>query len=317
VDPKASPEVVKAAYLALAKKYSNDERQLRRLNAAKSILFDEDLRAEHDHKSVKKGKVVGNYRILKQIAEGGFGITYEAEHIGTGCTVCIKHASHISASDEALLLSEARSCWDLRHWGIPAMRDILTMPDKSLALVMSYVPGPTLAEILEKPKYQNGLDPEHVAWITDRCLNILKYLHFNGVVHGDVKPQNIIIQPTDHTAVLVDYGLSAVKPSRKDGAKEFTPLFAAPEQEMGGVLLPQSDFYSLAMTMIFALGGDIEHIKVPGTTPNGMCGFIKRLIKREVLSRPDWKEEDLCETFREIREGDFGRTYSNMKPLKI
>ena len=136
------------------------------------------------------------------------------------------------------------------------------------------------------------------------------------ILGGYIK-QNIIIQPTDHTAVLVDYGLSAVKPSRKDGAKGFTPLFAAPEQEMGGVLLPQSDFYSLAMTMIFALGGDIEHIKVPGTTPNGMCGFIKRLIKREVLSRPDWKEEDLCETFREIREGDFGRTYSNMKPLKI
>jgi serine/threonine protein kinase len=317
VDPKASPEVLKAAYRALAKKCSGDDRRMKRLNIAKDVLFDDDLRAEHDHKSVKKGKVIGSYRIMDQIAEGGFGTTYKAEHIGTGCLVCVKHALHISASDEALLLDEARSCWDLRHWGIPAMRDILTMPDNSLALVMSYVPGPTLAEILEKKPYTKGIDAEHVAWITDRCLNILKYLHFSGVVHGDVKPQNIIVQPEDHTVVLVDYGLSAVKPSRKDLAKGYTPLFASPEQEAGKVLLPQSDFYSLAMTMIFALGGDIEHIKVPGTTPDGMCGFIKRLLKREVFSRPDWKKEDLCDTFREIREEDFGRTYSNMLPLKI
>jgi serine/threonine-protein kinase len=316
VDPKASLEVIKAAYLALAKKYSTDNLRLKRLNAAKSILFEDDLRAEHDHQSVQ-GKVVGSYRILEQIAEGGFGITYKAEHVGTGCPVCVKHASNISAADAELLLSEAQAVWDLRHWGIPAMRDILTMPDSSLALVMSYVPGPTLAQILEKDAYKDGLEPEHVAWITDRCLNILKYLHFNGVVHGDVKPQNIIVQPHDHTVVLVDYGLSVVKPTRKDVAKGYTPYFAAPEQEAGGVLLPQSDFYSLAMTMIFALGGDIEFVKVPGDTPDSMCGFIKRLIKRDVLSRPEWKEEDLCDTFHEVRQEDFGRTYSGMLGLKI
>lgn len=317
VDPKASIEVITAAYRTLAMEHKEDEKRLKRLNAAYAIVGDADLRAEHDQQKSVKGKVVGGYRILSQIAEGGFGTTYKAEHIATECPVCIKHASNISASDEELLLSEAKACWDLRHWGIPAMRDILEMPDGSLGLVMSYVPGPTLAEILEKDEYEDGIDPEHVAWITDRSLNILKYLHFNGVVHGDVKPQNIIVQPQDHTVVLVDYGLSAVKPTSKDGAKGYTPYFASPEQEVGGVLLPQSDFYSLGMTMIFALGGDIESIKVPGCTPGGMCGFIKKIIKREVLSRPDWKKEDLCDTFRDLREEDFGRSYSGMKPLKI
>lgn len=320
VDPKASQEVIKAAYRTLAKMYRKDEIRLRLLNGAHEILGDEENRADYDREreeSVRRGKVIGQYRIQGKIAQGGFGTTYEAEHRTTRCRVCIKHASHISASDEALLIEEARSVWDLRHWGIPVMRDILKMKDGSIALVMSFVPGPTLGQVLEKKAYRKGLDPEHVAWITDRLLNILKYLHFSGVVHGDVKPQNVIIQPNDHTAVLVDYGLSAVRPRRTDEAKGYTPHFAAPEEEGGGTILPETDFYSLGMTMIYALGGDVEFVKVPSNTPDRMCSFIKKLIRRDVLSRPNWEKEDLCQTFRKVREEDFGRSFSDMKPLKI
>lgn len=316
VDPRASSEVIGAAYKALAKKHSDDEVRLRKLNAAKDQLADRD---DYDKKvaAMKKGKVVGEYRILEKIAEGGFGITYKSEHITTGCPVCIKHASEVSASDAEMLLDEARSCWDLRHWGIPAMRDVLRMPDDSLALVMSYVPGPTLAQILELPAYKNGIEAEHVAWMAERTLNILKYLHLNGVVHGDVKPQNIIVQPESHTVVLVDYGLSRVKPTSTDGAKGYTPYFAAPEQIAGKVPLPETDFFGLGMSMIFALGGDVEYVKVPAGTPDGMCGFIKRLVKREPLSRPNWDAEDLCESIQLVRKEDFGRKVSGMKPLKI
>lgn len=317
IDPKASKEVVQAAYHALAKKYDGDDSRLKRINAAKEVLLDDSRRSKYDDREeLKEGKIIGDYRLLERIAEGGFGTTYKAEHRTTGCLVCIKHALEISAADEAMLLDEARSCWDLRHWGIPAMRDILKMPDDSLALVMSYVPGLTLEQILEKPSYRKGLDPEHVAWITERTLNVLKYLHYNGVVHGDVKPQNIIVQP-EHTVVLVDYGLSRVKPSAKDGAKGYTPHFAAPEQEAGNVPIPETDFFGLGKTMIFSLGGDIENIKVPSDTPDHMVAFIKRLIKREPLARPNWKDEDLCETIKLVREKDFGRAASKMKPLDI
>jgi serine/threonine-protein kinase len=263
-----------------------------------------------------KKVVVGNYRILDKIAEGGFGITYKAEHVVLGSPVCIKHATHISPEDEELLFNEARAMWDLRHFGIPAVRDVIRMPDKSVALVMSYVPGLTLEQIVKK-NYENGIEPEHVAWITERILNILKYLHFHGVVHGDVKPQNVIIQSESHTVVLVDYGLSAVKPSSSAKAKGYTPFFAAPEQLEGKTLVPETDFYGLGMTMIYALGGDVEHIKVPDTTPDGMCRMIKSFLRREVLSRPNWNKEDLCETISKARVKDFGRAMSGMKPLKV
>ena len=319
VSDRASEDVILAAYKALVKIHSKDDVKLRKLNEAKDLIGDSDNRKKHDGKiaDVKKGKIIGGYRILQEIAEGGFGKTYKAEHIATGCLVCVKHASEVSDSDTEMLLDEARSVWDLRHWGIPAMRDILQMPDKSVALVMSYIPGLTLAQILEKPEYKNGIDPEHVAWITERVLNILRYIHLNGVVHGDVKPQNIIVQPKDHTVCLVDYGLSLVRPTSKDGAKGYTPYFAAPEQIEGKVPLPETDFYGLAMSMIFALGGDIEFIKVPGTTPDPMCQFIKRLLVRDVRHRPTWHDEDLCETIQDVRKKSFGRSVSKMKPLNV
>jgi serine/threonine protein kinase len=256
--------------------------------------------------------IIGNYRVLNQIAEGGFGRTYLAEHTVLGTKVCIKHALKVSHEDELLLIEEAKAIWDLRHFGIPAVRDILKLPDGSLALVMSYVPGPTLAQLVEK---HDRLDPEHVAWITERCINILKYLHYHGVIHGDVKPQNIIIQPETHSAVLVDYGLSAIRPSRDTESKGYTPLFAPPEQMNASPLLPESDFYSLGVTMIYSLGGDVERRKVPAYTPDAMCAFIKRLVVHDVLSRPNWRKENLQETFQTVREKSFGRRTSGMKPL--
>lgn len=315
--PKASTEVVKAAYRALVKKYQGDEQRLRKLNEANEVLSDEVKRAEYDQEKAKPpGKVIGEYRLISKIAEGGFGTTYKAENIVLGKLVCIKHALNVSPEDEALLLDEARTIWDLRHWGIPAMRDILRMPDKSLALVMSFIEGKNLSEIMEG--YPSGLEPEHVAWIGERCLNTLKYLHMHGVIHGDMKPQNVMVQAESHTVTLVDYGLSHVRPSSGGLAKGYTPYFAAPEVIDGGVPLPESDLFGLGMTMVYLLGGDVTTVKVPSTTPPNMVQFIKRLIKRDPLQRPRvWQDEDLCDTIKTVREKDFGRTASGMKPLKV
>lgn len=312
--PKASTEVIGAAYRALVKKYQGDTKKLKLLNEAKEILLDNTRKKSYDEYK-PTGKIVGSYKIIKKIAEGGFGTTYYAEHTTLHVPVCIKHALNVSALDEEILLSEAKAIWDLRHWGIPAIRDIIRMPDGSLALVMSYVPGKTLAQVVEE---HGKIDPEHIAWITERILNILYYLHLHGVIHGDMKPQNIIIQAESHTITLVDYGLSIVRPKPESKAKGYTPYFAAPEQIEDKTLLPETDLYGLGMSLIFALGGDVEHIKVPGETPPEMVKFLKRLIRRDPLQRPKiWQEENLCETIKDVRQKDFGRTSSGMKPLNV
>jgi hypothetical protein len=67
--------------------------------------------------------------------------------------------------------------------------------------------------------------------------------------------------------------------------------------------------------MIAALGGDVERRKVPTKTPDAMCQFIKQLIAPDILSRPNWRKENIQETFQNVREKSFGRKTSNMKPL--
>jgi len=314
--PNADNDVIKASFKALSRKYEDDTARLQLVRQANDAIGTPAKRSAFDAKRQQdhKGKVIEGYRLLEKIAEGGFGVTYKAECIISGTMYCIKQATNITPEDEQLLIAEAKSLNRLRHYGIPSVLKVMRLPDDSLALVMSYIPGPTLAQLREK--HTNGIEAEHVAWITERVLNILKYLHMHGVVHGDVKPQNIIVQPKTHEVVLVDYGLSMIKPSSKDGAKGYTPHFAAPEQVDGKPPIPETDLYGLGMTMVYALGGEVEYFRIPSTVPDNMVVFIKRLIKRDALQRPRiWDMVDLCEDIKQVRSKDFGRTASGMKPL--
>jgi serine/threonine protein kinase len=326
VSPRASREVVKAAYHALIRQYHPDVNpghsvRARDINEAYEVLSDPDKRQRYDQLGFDvSGKMVGNYRVMELIAEGGFGRTYKGVHSLTGMEVCIKHCLRVSPEDDEIILEEARAMWDLRHFSIPAVRDVIRHTDGSVILVMSYIPGQTLEKYVEK---LGSLDAEHVAWIAERLLNALKYLHYHGVIHGDMKPQNVIIQPDSHTVVTVDFGLSLVKPGRNSSPKGYTPYFASPEHIAQTPLVPESDFYGLGMTLIYALcGGKLSRLQakeIPVSVPHEFSEFIRRLVARDVWSRPRWEYEpggeDLTRTIVSVRQKSFGRAHSNMKPL--
>jgi serine/threonine protein kinase len=322
VNPKARPSVIEASYRALMKGSHGDVdgatlgNHARDLNEAHDILLNPSKRKEFDHSLLTTApKMIGPYKILSVIAEGGFGRTYKAEHSILKELVCIKDCSNISLADTALLIDEAKATWDLRHYALPAMRDLIQMEDGRVLLVMSYIPGMNLQQIVEK---SSALDAEHVAWITERVLNALNYIHRHGVVHGDLKPQNVMVQPDKHMAVLVDFGLSMVKPNSSGEAKGYTPYFAPPEEVAGKPLIPESDYYSLGMTMIYALAGGPEYVErkqVPKDVPDELCAFIRRLIARDVNSRPQYGKDDLCDEIVELRKKVFGRVRSGMKPI--
>ena len=321
VSPRARKEVIDAAFRVLMTTYhpdkkGGDEEVAKALNAAHAVLTDKADRAAYDRRrEALGGKIIGGIRIVDMIAEGGFGTTYRGEHLLTGEPVCVKHCSRVSPQDEQVLIQEAKAVWNLRHFALPVMHDLLKLDDGSLALVMSYIPGPTLEQVVKKA---GRLDAEHVAWIAERVLNVLMYLHYHGVVHGDLKPQNIIVQPESHSVVLVDFGLAMVKPAAGADSKGYTPYFAPPEEIKGLTLVPESDLYSLGMTMIYALGGGVELVKrieVPQDTPDPLCEFIRRLIARNVLSRPNWEKENVWETIQAVRKKAFGRAQSGMKAI--
>lgn len=331
VSPHASDEVLKGAFRSLNIKYHPDnkktgnERKLMEISAAYNILTDPKARAQYEEKQRAHivGSRVGEYEILSVIADGGFGRTYKAKHILVDELVCIKHCHNLEKFDEEILLEEAKIMWDLRHYSVPAIRGLLRMPDDKLALVMSFIPGPTLAQMVEKLSDANArLDPEHVGWITERVLNALRYIHRCGVIHGDLKPHNIIVEHDKHLASIVDFGLAKLKPSAKSGNKGYTEIFSAPEVLAGKTILPESDFYSLGMTMIYALTGDVgrlERKEIPKSTPEPMQRFIRKLIVRDPLARPRWprdpNEQDLWDEFLQVRRDSFGRGHTNLKPI--
>jgi serine/threonine protein kinase len=120
-------------------------------------------------------------------------------------------------------------------------------------------------------------------------------------------------------AVLVDYGLSLVKPTSSDESKGYTPFFAPPEAIAGKPLIPESDYYSIGMTMIFALSGGTKYVErkeVPSDVADELCDFIRKMIAKSVSNRPQYPKEDIVDTFVHIREKVFGRRSSNLKPLK-
>jgi serine/threonine protein kinase len=316
VNNRAGQTVIKAAYQALIKQHhpdhSGNEDKAKELNAAYEILSDPNKRKKYDKDTQDpKGTIIGSYRVLESIAEGGFGSTYKGEHILTKDPVCIKHCSMVSPAHDAILIQEMKSIWDLRHYALPVMRDLQRLDDGSLALIMSYIPGSTLEQIVEKA---GKIEPETTAWIAERIFNALLYLHHNGVIHGDIKPQNIIIQPSTHSVVLVDFGLAMVRPGSSDKSIGYTPTFASPEQIGGKTLLPASDYYSVGMLMVYALNGGkrMDKKEVPSTVPDAMASFIGSLIKKDVLQRP---QKDLFEEFVKVRQESFGRTRSGMKNI--
>ncbi len=322
VSHRARPEIIEAAYRALAKIYhpdvkTGDTDTFKAITLAREILSDPTKRAYYDRgKNQLEGKIIGDYRFLNRIAEGAFGRTYKAEHIIVREPVCIKDCTKISPQAERILIDEAKAIWDLRHYALPAMRGLIRLENRSLGLVMSYIEGPTLEQVVKKV---GSVDPEDVSWMSERALNALKYMHYSGVVHGDIKPQNIIIQPGSHMAVLIDFGLAMVKPTQNSDSKGYTPYFAPPEQIAGMTILPESDLYSLGKTMIYALsGGNLDCVKnglVPRDVPDEMCNFIRRLTDEDTNERPFWENEDLCDTIAAIRINVFGRRRSNMKPI--
>lgn len=252
-------------------------------------------------------KKLGSYEIVRVIGEGGFGITYEGRHIlNPRIRACLKQNLEISDENAELLTREAELLERVHHRSLPAFRDLYRLPDQSMVLAMSYIEGKSLDKVIAKHK---ALDPEEVGWIAERALDALYYLHRQGIVHGDVKPSNILIQPKDHNIFLVDYGLSTIKPTSTSKPAGYTKVFSAPEVLQAKPPLPESDIYSLGLTMIYAWGGDPIAQSNPEYVPAAMQEFVKTLTHHNPLERASWEKEDLIKKLSDARYAAFGRRH--------
>jgi len=206
----------------------------------------------------------GRYRILHQIGGGGMGAVYRAWDTRLDVPVALKEMMSQPDLDPQTLVKlrqqfqqEATILARLDHPYLVNVTDFFEDGD-NVYLVMKFIEGESLAERIKR---QGALpETEVLAWAS-QLLDALAYCHSHGVIHRDVKPQNVIIRP-DGQAVLVDFGLVKLwdpnDPRTKTAMRGMgTPEYAPPEQYdvAVGHTDPRSDLFSLGATLYHALTG--------------------------------------------------------------
>ena len=205
------------------------------------------------------------YRSLAVVGEGGMGVVERAEDVDIGRSVAIKRllpgASH--PLGVARFVGEVRLVGSLEHPNVAPIHDVGLDADGRYFFVMKYVEGETLGEIIAR--LRRG-DPEtHLAWPFERraeviiaVLRALEYAHARGIVHRDIKPDNIMIGRFGEVW-LMDWGIAKKIGEPDPGVPEGsddpsagligTPAYMSPEQARGAPLDARSDIYSVAVTL--------------------------------------------------------------------
>ncbi|MEJ7809013.1 MAG: protein kinase [Gemmatimonadaceae bacterium] len=193
----------------------------------------------------------GAYDVRQEIGRGGMGVVYLARRRDAGTEVAIKVIHPRSADDaEALARSarEGRTVARLEHPYIVPIHETRQLADGSLALVMEYIPGRTLREAIRT----DGAFPiERAVSLLRDIAQALAYAHEQGIVHRDVKPENIFLHERTGRAMLSDFGIARAMESdtylTMTGAAIGTPAYMSPEQIDGARVDGRSDLYSLAL----------------------------------------------------------------------
>lgn len=207
------------------------------------------------------------YRLIKILGQGGFGRTYLAEDIGRFSELCalkelIPSQSEAESLDKAkqLFQREASILYKIHHPQIPQFRATFEQ-DGRLFLVQDYVEGKTYWELLQERLAQGTTFGEaEVLQLLQQMLPVLAHLHFRGIIHRDISPDNIILRQSDRKPVLIDFGVVRElatrfqSPTGKSVATTVGKLGYAPiEQMQTGRAYPSSDLYALAVTCIVLL----------------------------------------------------------------
>ena len=197
--------------------------------------------------------VAGRYSLDRELGRGGMGVVYLAREVHLDRSVAIKLLPPERASQRALrdrFLREARLAAKLSH---PNIIPIHSVEDAGgfVFFVMAFVDGETLANRVRTrgplPATEGARVLREVAWA-------LAYAHDQGLVHRDVKPDNILMEEATGRVLVADFGIAAAMDDASDGVSG-TPEFMSPEQALGTKLDARSDLYGLGATAYYAFSG--------------------------------------------------------------
>ena len=199
---------------------------------------------------LEQGESLGSYEIEDLLGSGANAAVYRAKSRQTGARVALKRASTLDAA--ARWEIEARLLSELDHPAVVSLVDHFEEPEGVYNIAMRLVDGSDLAGVLWD-RGAPGLPVDEVIGLMRGVSMGLTYLHDQQIVHGDLKPRNVVRERD--RAVIVDFGLAARLGTRADQARGGTAGFMAPEIFAGEAPSPRSDVYSLAATIWTLLAG--------------------------------------------------------------
>ena len=201
--------------------------------------------------------VAGRYHVAGRIASGGMGEVYRAHDAVLAREVAIKVLHPQFAHDRGFVerfRREARAAAILNHPNIVGVYD-WGSTDGTYFMVMEYVPGTNLRSLLAE---HGRLDPSQVVDVTTQVLAALGHAHGHGIVHRDVKPENILVT-REGVVKVADFGLARAfaeaSVSQAEGTVTGTVQYLAPEQIQGEPADPRTDLYALGVVMFECLTG--------------------------------------------------------------
>ena len=204
------------------------------------------------------------YRLIEQIGSGGMAVLYRAEDLELGRTVAAKVLRPSLVGDPEFLVRfkrEARAVANLSHPNIVTVHDVGQDGPSTHYIVMEYVPGQNLKQMI---RAQGAFEVDTALAIVIEVCKGVGYAHRAGLIHCDLKPQNILITP-DNRVKVTDFGIARAFTTAQAEADENqveevvwgSPHYFAPEQAAGEPPTPASDVYAIGVIMFELLTGEL------------------------------------------------------------
>jgi len=274
--------------------------------------------------AVSSNTVLGKYRIIREIARSN-DIVYEAIDPTMARRVAVKELQlppHLAGAQKRERIErfyrEAKAAGTLSHRNIVTIHDVGQENDRHF-LVMEYLEGQSLRDILQM---QGALPLKETVEITLQLCDALSYAHSRGVVHRDVKPDNVHILPGG-VIKLTDFGIARItaEPSITTQGQVFgTPSYMSPEQVASHTVDHRTDLFSLGITLYEMLTGRKPFVgdsvititynimNNQPTMPVGIPGPLQQILQRALAKDPNLRYQNAAAMAADLRAEKFALT---------
>ena len=267
--------------------------------------------------------IAGRYKIVDRIGVGGMGKVYKVSHAQLSKTFALKViGENLADTDEAreLFYREARLASAVNHPNITSVVDFGEDPDVGAFMVMEFVEGEPVHRVLRR---ETRLGVRMACEIILQVADALHYVHSQGIVHCDIKTENILLHEQAGTkrrqlvVKLLDFGLArSLTGGRGSGPLSGTPHYVAPERIRGDAATPSSDLYALGILFYELITGHVPwdgnvstilsgHLEQQPTPPSqlvaGLEPALETLILRALAKTPAERHKDMAAFIYELR----------------